>query len=746
MKTKTIYKIVFPVIILLIVTGMQKVAQAQTHVTLLCGDNGSQITGSVTPLNLTGNVYVFSVGTGNNGAVITVPVGLGDATRTFSVQNSNADADLTVSGVISGTPGVLKLENGNLKLGGSNVYQDATKVLGGMLQLGIANAVPANPLVLNGGTFSTGDPGWSNAAGVLMLAENSAVELGTGSHILAFANSSAESWTPDKTITIYGWEGNWECIAPGVAGRIFIGTDKTGLTIGQLNQVRFFDGSIYFPATLLSTGELVPKGNDQVAPVINCPGPVTFNMNSGCTYTGSFDSASATDNCPASVTVTHNAPDSFPEGVTTVTWTATDLAGNVSTCAQEVTVLRNAITGTLKYNNAAQTPLNAVELTISPAGTNTTSVTDEDGNYSFAGLCAGTYTIEMTGIDKEVGYINSTDASQINAWAVSGTSIERVKWMAGDVTFSGGINSTDAKAVQNYFVYFWPFVRGEWAFWKAGELVTAGDVMIEIPVNLSGNLELNLYGQAVGDFNGSFVPGNLKAASSTLDLTYGETRLAGTLAEIELPVRILNSEIVSAASLILDYPAELLEVTDVEMKLEIGNLDWMAKGGELRIGWNSLTPLWLEANSLWLTIHGRTTESFGEGDEIRLALAPDPLNELADGNYNVIPDAKLMTEVVAFSTTGIHNPYPVIRTPLTLESRPNPFSGYSILEYGLPIDGHVTLEITDLLGRKVALLVDEHKSAGEYSMKLDATPLQPGVYMATLKCGEMVKTIKLVRD
>jgi hypothetical protein len=77
---------------------------------------------------------------------------------------------------------------------------------------------------------------------------------------------------------------------------------------------------------------------------------------------------------------------------------------------------------------------------------------------------------------------------------------------------------------------------------------------------------------------------------------------------------------------------------------------------------------------------------------------------------------------------------------------PNPFSGYTIVDFRLPIEGHVTLTISDMLGRKVVLLVDERKTAGEYSLKLDATPLQPGVYMATLKCGDFVKTIKLVRE
>src|SRR6185436_10611224 len=46
----------------------------------------------------------------------------------------------------------------------------------------------------------------------------------------------------------------------------------------------------------------------------------------------------ATDDCGGSPTFTNDAPPIFLVGVTTVTWTATDLAGNHATATQTVTV------------------------------------------------------------------------------------------------------------------------------------------------------------------------------------------------------------------------------------------------------------------------------------------------------------------------------------------------------------------------------------------------------------------------
>ncbi len=76
---------------------------------------------------------------------------------------------------------------------------------------------------------------------------------------------------------------------------------------------------------------------DNQFPVITCPADITINTDPGqCTATASIGTATATDNCAA--TVTNNAPAAFPVGITTVTWTATDGAGNSTTCDQIVTV------------------------------------------------------------------------------------------------------------------------------------------------------------------------------------------------------------------------------------------------------------------------------------------------------------------------------------------------------------------------------------------------------------------------
>ncbi|WP_345143006.1 HYR domain-containing protein [Flavobacterium ginsengiterrae] len=80
--------------------------------------------------------------------------------------------------------------------------------------------------------------------------------------------------------------------------------------------------------------------NDTQKPTITCPSNVTVSADANsCSATGVvLGTPTTSDNCSGAVTVSNNAPTSFPLGNTTVTWTAKDAAGNTQTCTQTVTV------------------------------------------------------------------------------------------------------------------------------------------------------------------------------------------------------------------------------------------------------------------------------------------------------------------------------------------------------------------------------------------------------------------------
>jgi hypothetical protein len=56
----------------------------------------------------------------------------------------------------------------------------------------------------------------------------------------------------------------------------------------------------------------------------------------------------------------------------------------------------------------------------------------------------------------------------------------------------------------------------------------------------------------------------------------------------------------------------------------------------------------------------------------------------------------------------------------------------------------VTLKIYDILGREVAILVDEYKPAGNYELTWNAAILPSGVYFYQLKAGDFIQTKKMI--
>ena len=85
--------------------------------------------------------------------------------------------------------------------------------------------------------------------------------------------------------------------------------------------------------------------NDTTAPVINCPASITTSNDPGlCSAVVNPGTATATDNCDSTPTIVGTRSDNqplnaaYPKGTTIITWSATDDAGNTSSCNQSVTV------------------------------------------------------------------------------------------------------------------------------------------------------------------------------------------------------------------------------------------------------------------------------------------------------------------------------------------------------------------------------------------------------------------------
>jgi hypothetical protein len=87
-----------------------------------------------------------------------------------------------------------------------------------------------------------------------------------------------------------------------------------------------------------------------------------------------------------------------------------------------------------------------------------------------------------------------------------------------------------------------------------------------------------------------------------------------------------------------------------------------------------------------------------------------------------------------------------VPTQITLEQNyPNPFNPSTVIRYQLDSNQLVRLEVFDVTGRKVAVLVDGvRKSAGSHRVSFDGSGLSSGVYFYRLEAGGQTITHKML--
>jgi photosystem II stability/assembly factor-like uncharacterized protein len=95
--------------------------------------------------------------------------------------------------------------------------------------------------------------------------------------------------------------------------------------------------------------------------------------------------------------------------------------------------------------------------------------------------------------------------------------------------------------------------------------------------------------------------------------------------------------------------------------------------------------------------------------------------------------------------TGIKNDNSDLPSAFFLDQNfPNPFNPTTTIGYSIPTTSGVVISIYNILGEKVAGLVNEEKSAGYYQMKWNASNFPGGIYLYELRAGSYFQVKKLL--
>ena len=159
---------------------------------------------------------------------------------------------------------------------------------------------------------------------------------------------------------------------------------------------------------------------------------------------------------------------------------------------------------------------------------------------------------------------------------------------------------------------------------------------------------------------------------------------------------------------------------------EIHNLKWIKNSNDWYYCITNEVRKSSNNGSSWsLSISLSGTDQFTHMDAIN---AGNKTYAWAVGNTG-----SMMKMVDSNTTIGIQSVSNLVPAAYSLDQNyPNPFNPVTSISFGIPQSGNAKLTVFDILGREVAVLVNENLTAGEYKINFNASNLPSGVYMYRL--------------
>lgn len=171
----------------------------------------------------------------------------------------------------------------------------------------------------------------------------------------------------------------------------------------------------------------------------------------------------------------------------------------------------------------------------------------------------------------------------------------------------------------------------------------------------------------------------------------------------------------------------------------------------VRISWEENTEIDVRGYNIFRSVAPETTFTMLNSQPFPLPVWID--SPLAAGTYSYFVQAvdssnnvSLPSDTVVGSPiVGVTQSDAALPSDISLHANfPNPFNPFTTIQFDLPQASRVTLKIFDLIGREIATLLDETRTAGTHTVHWNAKDAASGVYYAVLNVGPNIRKHRMV--
>ncbi|MFV1882863.1 MAG: T9SS type A sorting domain-containing protein [Balneola sp.] len=390
-------------------------------------------------------------------------------------------------------------------------------------------------------------------------------------------------------------------------------------------------------------------------------------------------------------------------------------------------------------------------------------VFSDDNGPGVAGDGGFPKTLKLEGREpKGTQSLTSLLNSNINGWALVGNPFRNdIDW--DGFTRSGLSNSvyvydTNSSSWKSWNGSLGSLTDGEVGAFNAFFVQTiSGSPSLEIPESAKKDSAKRFLGKVSPVSNPSYFSLEFKSDSGYANkawFQFSETGEFGIDASDAYQLNPLSSKYVTIASALND-----------SIHLDINSLPQISKAYEVKLalqttetgGAHRISKTDFNLPEGWeISLHDSeldVTTNLSEPYVFTMASVKAKMQNLASppSLESIVKHAKQkqaearFTLTITPATTVNGEPFSDLPQTVELEQNyPNPFNPSSVIQFGVPELSKVRLEVFDILGRKVAtLLNDEVTQAGRYNVQFHAGNLASGMYVYRLQVGNKVLTKKM---